>query len=251
LRDIELIGRDGERDAVWSVLAAARGGMSATLVVRGEAGIGKTSILEYAVSAADGFTTLRADGVESEQDISFAAVHRLLVPLLPAAEALPPPQRMALDATLGLVAAEPPDRFLVALAVLTLLTRQSERGPLLCVVDDAQWIDGESAGLLAFVSRRLYAEQMVMLFAVRDPIEGRDPLVGLPEIRLTGLQPEEARRLLTSVSVAPLDPAIIDRVVARDRGQPARAGGARPRRSPRRAGDMAAPGRACAAAWPH
>jgi len=194
--------------------------MSATLVVRGEAGIGKTSILEYAVSAADGFTILRADGVESERDISFATVHRLLVPLLPASDALPPPQRTALDATLGLVASEPPDRFLVGLAVLTLLSREAERRPLLCVIDDAQSIDAESAALLGFVARRLCAEQMVVLFAVRDPIDGPDPLMGLPEIRVAGLQPADARQLLNSVSLVRLDPAIVERVVAETEGNP-------------------------------
>jgi DNA-binding CsgD family transcriptional regulator len=202
------------------LVAAARDGMSGALVVRGEAGIGKSSVLDYAASIADGFATLRADGVEPERDIGFAALHRLLLPVLDDADALPAPQRVALDATFGRVAGAPPDRFLVGLAVLTLAARVAERRPLLCVVDDAQWVDGESADLLAFVARRLYAEGVVMVFGVREPVDGRDRFAGLPELSLTGLPPADARRLLNAAAAGPLDPATTARLLLEAEGNP-------------------------------
>jgi DNA-binding CsgD family transcriptional regulator len=194
--------------------------MSGALVIRGEAGIGKTSVLEYAVEAADEFTTMRMAGVEAEQDISFAAIHRLLVPVLSESDALPSPQKRALDGAFGRVQAVPPDRFLVGLAVLTLLSRVVGSQPLLIVVDDAQWIDGDSAHLLAFVARRLHAEGVVMLFAVRDPVEARDAFMGLPEINLAGLDPPEARQLLVAIASGPLDAATVGRIVKETGGNP-------------------------------
>jgi DNA-binding CsgD family transcriptional regulator len=194
--------------------------MSGTLVIRGEAGIGKTSMLNYAVNAAHGFNKLRADGVESEKDISFAAIHRLLVPLLPATEDLPEPQRLALEATFGRHQHAPPDRFLVGLAALTLLSRTAERQPRLCVIDDAHWIDGESLDLLAFVARRLYAESVVIMFTVRDPVDGRDPLFGLPDLKMAGLEETDARQLLASAVVGSLDATTEGRILADTEGNP-------------------------------
>ena len=194
--------------------------MSGTLVIRGEAGVGKTSILEYAAEAADTFTVIRAAGVESEQDLGFSAIHRLVLPLLSGSDRLPSPQRRALEIVLGLVDGDPPDRFLVGLAVLTLLSGAAEARPLLCLVDDAQWIDGESAELLAFVGRRLHAENTVLMVTIRDPDEGRDSFAGLPDIRLEGLDPVHARRLLNRAADAPIDPLTLERVVAETGGNP-------------------------------
>lgn len=142
--------------------------MSGTLVLRGEAGIGKTSILLAAEKQAEGFRVLRVDGIQAEENLSFAALHRLLLPVLAESKHLPVPQRRALEATFGgIEGVAAPDRFLIGLAVLTLLSGVSARTPLLCIVDDAQWLDGETRELLAFVARRLYAEGLVLLFAIR------------------------------------------------------------------------------------
>ena len=202
-----------------AALDAARTGMSGTLVIRGEPGVGKTSVLDYAAGAAD-FTVIRAAGVESEQDVGFAAIHRLVLPLLSGSDRIPPPQRRALETVLGRVDGDPPDRFLVGLAVLTLLSGAAEARPLLCLVDDAQWIDGESADLLAFVARRLYAENTVLMVTIRDQDVDRDPFAGLPYIRLKGLDSVHARKLLNSTTDAPIDPLTLDRIVAETGGNP-------------------------------
>lgn len=194
--------------------------MSGTLIIRGQPGVGKTSILDYAAEAADSFTVMRVSGVESEQEVGFAAIHRLVLPVLSGSDKLPSPQRRALETILGRIEGDPPDRFLVGLAILTLLSGAAQSRPLLCLVDDAQWIDGESADLLAFVGRRLYAENTVLMVTVRDPVDGRDPFAGLPDMRVTGLDPVDARQLLNSVAEGPLDSVTVDRIVSDTEGNP-------------------------------
>ena len=186
------------------------------LVLRGDAGIGKTALLEYAIAASD-MWVLRAVGVESEMELPFAALHQLCGPLLDRVDGLPGPQRDALATTFGLSAGAVPDRFFVGLAVLGLLSEVAEERPLLCVIDDAQWLDGASAQVLAFVARRLLAEPVVMLFTVREP---GDLLAGLPELVVAGLRGADARSLLVSVIPGRLDEQIADQLLVESRGNP-------------------------------
>jgi DNA-binding CsgD family transcriptional regulator len=214
-----LLGRGEERDRADRVLAAARQGLSGVLVVRGEPGIGKTALLDYAAGAAAGLQIARTGAVESEMELAFAGLHQLLVPFLGAVGTLPPPQRDALSSAFGLRYRGPPDRFLIALATLTLLAHTARERGLLCTVDDAQWLDRESAAVLAFVARRLHADSIAILFAVRDPGELPGGLDGLPGIELTGLPAPEARQLL-SAEVPGLDDQVRERIVAETRGNP-------------------------------
>ena len=172
-------GRRVECDRLDGMLEAARAGQSGVLVLRGEAGIGKTALLAYAAERAGDCRLLRAAGAESEMELAFASLHQLCAPLLDGIERLPAPQRAALGTAFGLSAGTPPDRFLVGLAVLTLLSDAAQERPVLCLVDDAQWLDGVSAQVLAFVARRLQAEAVVLVFATRDERDG-DELAGLP-----------------------------------------------------------------------
>ena len=149
------------------------------LVLRGEAGIGKTALLEHAIASASDFRLLRAVGVESEMELAFAALHQLCAPVDEFVDRLPAPQRDALEVTFGVSAGAAPDRFLVALATLSLFSEAAQERPLLCVIDDAQWLDRASAQVLAFVARRLLAEPVVVLFAAREPT---DAFAGLPEL---------------------------------------------------------------------
>lgn len=216
----DLLGRRAERDAVGQLLAEASSGRSGVLVLRGEAGIGKSALLQHArdAAAALGIGVESSVGVESETQFAFAGLHQLCAPLLDRTETLPDPQQTALSVALGRQGGAAPDRFLVGLAVLNLL---AEKGPLLLLVDDAQWLDQASAQVLAFVARRLVAERLVLMFAVRDPCEtGGNPLVGLPEFRLAGLGEADARALLTTAVRAPLDRGVRDRIVAEARGNP-------------------------------
>ncbi len=186
----ELLGRRRESEAVTRLLARAQAGSSGVLVVRGEAGIGKTALVEHAgdIAARSGFRVQPAVGAESETQFAFAGLHQLCAPLLDRAAALPDPQRAALHVAFGLREGTAPDRFLVGLATLNLLAEVAEDAPLLCLVDDAQWLDQASAQVLAFVARRVAAEQLALVFAVRDHDSGdTDPLTGLPELRLDGL----------------------------------------------------------------
>jgi DNA-binding CsgD family transcriptional regulator len=212
-----LRGRHHECDIADGLLDGVRAGRSAALVVRGEPGIGKTALLEYAIESASDLRVLRAVGVESELELAFAALHQLCAPMLDQLERLPDPQRDALGAVFGLSASGTPDRFMVGLAVLSLLSEAAEEQPLLCVVDDAQWLDRASAQTLAFVARRLSAESVAMVFAARDPSED---FVGLPELVVEGLRDADARELLSSVVPGPLDERVRERIVAETRGNP-------------------------------
>lgn len=220
---LPLLGRRAERATIDQALARAAAGQSGALVVRGEAGIGKTALLEYARDAAtsSGFRTEYAAGVESETQFAFAGLHQLCAPLLDRAGALPDPQQAALGVAFGTRGGAAPDRFLVGLAALHLLAEVAEEGPLLCLVEDAQWLDQASAQVLAFVARRLEAERIALVFALRDPTD-RDvrPFAGLPELRLDGLGQKDARALLASAVGKPLDEMVRDRIVAEARGNP-------------------------------
>ncbi len=199
------------------LLRAARAGHSGAVVVRGEPGVGKTALLNDAIERASGLRVVRAVGVESEMELAFAALHQLCAPMLDLLERLPGPQRNALAITFGLSEGAVPDRFLVGLALLTLLSEVAVQQPLVCVVDDAQWLDRVSAQALAFVARRLEAESVVMLFAAREPGE---ELRGLPELLVEGLREADARELLASVIPWPLDEQVRDQIVAETRGNP-------------------------------
>jgi DNA-binding CsgD family transcriptional regulator len=186
-------------------------------VLRGEPGVGKTAVLEYAIDAASDLRVVRAVGVESEMELAFAALHQLCLPMLDRLDRLPGPQRDALATTFGLSAGPVPSRFLVGLGVLGLLSELAEERALLCVVDDAQWLDHASAQGLAFVARRLLAESVLVVFAAREPGE---ELRGLPELLVDGLQTSDARELLRLVIPGPLDDAVRDQLVAETRGNP-------------------------------
>src|SRR4051794_29359751 len=162
-------GRASEREVLDRLLENARAGHSGAVVIRGEAGIGKTALLRYAARQASGFRVAQVAGVECEMELPFAGLHQLCSPMLGRLDALPEPQRVALSVAFGLSSGEAPDRFLVALAVISLLSEIAEERPLLCLVDDAQWLDAASAKVLGFVARRLLAESVGMVFSVRDP----------------------------------------------------------------------------------
>ena len=214
-----LRGRSAERVQLDRLLDAIHAGQSAVLVLRGEAGIGKTALLEYTAERAEGCRVLRAVGVESEMELPFAGLHQLCAPLLDGLERLPLPQREALGIAFGLSSGTRPDRFLVGLALLSLLSDAADREPLLCLIDDAQWLDLSSAQVLGFVARRLQAESIVLLFAQREPGEFGE-LAGLPELPLEGLTNAHARELLASVLTGPLDDRVRERLIAETRGNP-------------------------------
>jgi DNA-binding CsgD family transcriptional regulator len=212
-------GRSSERQALDRLLERARQGHSGVLVIRGEAGMGKTALMRHAAVEASAFRVVQVSGVESEMELPFAALHQLCSPLLDRLDALPEPQQDALRVALGLASGAAPDRFRVALATLTLLAEVAEHRPLLCLVDDFHWLDEASAQVLGFVARRLLAEPIVMVFGVREPGDERQS-AGLPELRLAGLGPEDARALLTTVVPGRLDDRVRDRIVAETRGNP-------------------------------
>ena len=216
-----LLGRDAEQRRLDQIVAAARQQMSGVLVLRGEPGVGKTALLDYAQAVAGPtMRVIRIDCVESEMELSFAAVHQLLRPLLPALDLLPAPQRTALRVAFGMAEGGPPDRFLVGLAALGLLTGQAAGQPLLCLIDDAHCLDQESADTLAFVARRLHADAIAIVFAVREPTRPPGRLTGLPELRLAGLATDEARALLATAAGPGLRPPLADRIIAETGGNP-------------------------------
>jgi hypothetical protein len=212
-----LLGRRHESHVLDQLLETARGGQSQVLVLEGEAGIGKTALLENVATAAAGFTVVRASGVESEMQLAFAALHQLCGPMLDRVAHLPPPQRDALEVAFGLTAGPSADRFVVGLAVLSLLSEAATERPLLCLVDDAQWLDETSLQALAFVARRLLAESIAIVFGTRTP---GDALKGLPRLSMVGLDSDNARALLESALQAPLDPVVGDRIIAESAGNP-------------------------------
>ena len=209
--------RRDERETLERLLAAVRGGQSRVLVVCGEAGVGKTALLDFVINSASGFRVARAVGVESEMELAFAALQQLCAPMLDRMDRLPAPQRDALGVAFGLRAGNAPDRFLVGLAVLSLFSAAAEKQPLLCVVDDAQSLDRVSAQALVFVARRLLAESVALVFATR---EGSEELDGLPKLAVEGLRDGDARALLGSAVRVPLDEGIRERLVAETRGNP-------------------------------
>jgi hypothetical protein len=212
-----LLGRDPERATLDSLLEAVRGGRSGVLVLCGEPGMGKTALLEYTIESAAGLRIVQVSGVESEMELAFAALHQLCAPMLGDLDRLPGPQRTALGVAFGLRDGDAPDRFLVGLAVLSLLSAVAEQQPLLCVIDDAQWLDRASSQVLAFVARRLLAEPVALLAAAREP--GGD-FRGLPELPVGGLPAEAARELLGSVIRGPLDERVRERILAETGGNP-------------------------------
>jgi DNA-binding CsgD family transcriptional regulator len=212
-----LYGRREEREALGQLLTQASDGQSGVLVVRGEAGIGKTALLDHIVAAAADLRVIQAAGTESEMELAFAALHRLCAPVLDRLGRLPGPQRDALQVVFGREQGAAPDRFLVGLAVLSLLTEAAAEHPLVCVIDDAQWLDQASAQVLAFAARRLRAESVLMVFALPEP--GRD-LAGLPELEVSGLRDADARAVLASVVWWPLEEEIRARILAEARGNP-------------------------------
>ena len=212
-----LLDREAERAALDGLLGDLRSGRGRVLVVRGEAGVGKSALLEYLAGAATGMRVARAGGVESEMELAFASLHQLCAPLLDRLEGLPVPQRDALGVAFGLREGGAPDRFMVGLAVLTLLAEVAEDRPLLCVVDDAQWLDQASAQVLAFAARRLLAEPVGLIFAAREPGEA---FGGLAELEVRGLPDQHARALLGSVVRFRLDEQVRDRIVAETAGNP-------------------------------
>jgi DNA-binding CsgD family transcriptional regulator len=214
-----LLGRDAEQAVLAEVVSAARQGRSRALVVRGEPGVGKTSLLDAALEAASGCRVLRTSGFESELPGAFAGLYGLCQPMLDGLDHLPPPQRDALQSAFGLAAGEPPNVFLIGLAVLGLLSDFGSAGPIVCVVDDAQWLDAESTQVIAFVARRLQAESLALFISIREPAES-DAFAGLPELRVAGLSDADARRLLSSVILGPLDEQITARLVRETGGNP-------------------------------
>jgi DNA-binding CsgD family transcriptional regulator len=213
------LGRTSEREVIERLLANVRGGQSAVLVVRGEAGIGKTALLQHAAGQASELRVERVTGMEAEMELAYAGIHQLCAPMLSRLDALPQPQQDSLRVALGLASGHVPDRFLVGLAVLGLLSDVAEERPLLCLVDDAQWLDAASGLILGFVARRLLAESVAIVVAVREPSRSHD-FDGLPELPLRGLAEQDAHTLLRKAVPGRLDDRVRDRIVAETRGNP-------------------------------
>jgi DNA-binding CsgD family transcriptional regulator len=214
-----LTDRLGERAALGQLADAVRAGESRALVMRGDPGVGKTALLDHLAGQASGSgcRVARATGVQSEMELAFAGLHQLCAPMLNRAERLPAPQRDALSIVLGTAAGPAPDRFLVGLAVLNLLSEVAAERPLICLIDDEQWLDRASAQALGFAARRLGADPLGLVFAARDP--GPD-LAGLPELDVRGLRDDDARALLEAALAGPLDASVRDLIIADARGNP-------------------------------
>jgi DNA-binding CsgD family transcriptional regulator len=222
---VGLTDRRAERDALDRLVDAVRSGESRTLVLRGDPGVGKSALLRYLIQQATGCRVARAAGVQSEMELAFAGLHQLCAPMLDRAGHLPAPQRDALRVALGLSAGPPPDRFLVGLAVLGLVSEVAAGEPLICVIDDEQWLDQASSQALGFAARRLAADSVGLVFAAR-PLDSEltghrhDELAGLPELTVAGLREDHARALLDSVLPGPLDTQVRDLIVAETHGNP-------------------------------
>ena len=212
-----LTDRTSEREVLGRLVEAVRTGESRVLVVRGDPGVGKTALLEYLAGQARGCRVARAVGVQSEMELAFAGLHQLCAPMLGHAERLPVPQRDALRIAFGLAAGPPPDRFLVGLAVLSLLSEVAAERPLICLVDDEQWLDRASAQALGFAARRLAADPVGVVFAAREP---GPEVTGLPELEVGGLREDDARALLEAALAGPLDARVRDLIIAETRGNP-------------------------------
>ena len=212
-----LTDRHAECDVLGRLVAAVRAGESRALVVHGEPGVGKTALLEYLAGQASGCRVAHAGGVQSEMELAFAVLHQLCAPMLDRLERLPAPQRDALRTAFGLSAGPAPDRFLIGLAALGLLSEMAGERPLVCIVDDEQWLDSASAQVLAFVARRLGAESVGLVFGARVPT---GDLAGLPELVIGGLREDDARALLDSALTGPLDARVRDQIVAEAHGNP-------------------------------
>ncbi len=212
-----LTDRRSERGVLDRLLDAVRAGESRVLVVRGDPGVGKTALLDYLARGASGCRVVRVAGVQSEMELAFAGLHQLCAPMLDRLDHLPVPQREALRTAFGLSVGPPPDRFLVGLAVLSLLADVAGKHPLICVIDDEQWLDRASAQALGFAARRLAADPVGLVFAARAP--GAD-LAGLPELEVRGLGDSDAQALLESVLAGPLDARVRDLIVAETEGNP-------------------------------
>jgi DNA-binding CsgD family transcriptional regulator len=214
---MELIDRRAERRLLDAVLRDVRGGQSRVLVLHGDPGVGKSALLQYAAAQASGCRVVRAAGVESEMELAYAALHQLCAPMLDRLDHLPGPQRDVLRTAFGLSAGPAPDRFLIGLATLTMLSEVAEVEPLVCLIDDLQWLDRASAQALAFVGRRLGCESVALIVASR--VVDAD-MAALPEMQVTGLRAADARALLDSVLTAPLDERVRDQFIAETAGNP-------------------------------
>jgi DNA-binding CsgD family transcriptional regulator len=217
-RGQRLRGRAGECETLRELISTVQSGSCQVLVLRGEAGVGKTALLEYVSDLASGFRCVQVAGVQSDMELAFAGLQQLCAPLMDHADELPQPQREALNVAFGRGVGPAPDRFLVGLAVLSLMSAAAHDRPLLCVIDDAQWLDQVSVQTLSFVARRLLAEPVALVFAARD--SGAQALTGLPELVIRGLSNDDSRELLESVMVGGIDPRVRDRIVAETRGIP-------------------------------
>ncbi|MGC2345841.1 MAG: ATP-binding protein, partial [Mycobacterium sp.] len=214
---MDLVGRHRERAVLDRLIDAVRAGESRALVVSGEAGVGKTALLDYLAGQASECRVERAAGVQSEMELPFAALHQLCAPMLEKLRAVPAPQRDALKIAFGMSSGSAPDRFLVGLALLSLLSEVAEEQPLVCVVDDEQWLDRASAQVLGFVARRLGAESVGLIFAARVP---SSDIAGLPDLVVERLGDRDARALLEAALTAPLDARVRDQILAETRGNP-------------------------------
>ncbi len=214
-----LAGRADEQAALRGLLLSLGGGMSGALVLRGEPGTGKTALLEYLAGAAPDIGFAVVSGVESEAGFGFAGLYRLLVPYLGGMDRLPAPQRLALGTALGLVDGPPGTPFFIGLAALTVLAEAAQDRPLICVIDDAQWLDPESLEVLAFVARRVYAEQLGIIFGVREPPR-LAVLESIPELKLSGLSPASAAELLTTLASGRVDPHVAAQIAEQANGNP-------------------------------
>ena len=215
----ELVGRAEELAVLEKLVDSAASGLSAAVVLRGEAGVGKTALLDHVADRAAGIEVTRLAGLESESHLDFAAIHRLLVPYLDHIADLPPTQAQALRTAIGLSDAAPANSFILGLSVLTILSAVTARRPLLVIVDDAQWLDPESVEILGFVARRLHAEHLGMLFSVREPV-AQPLLEGIPAIRVEGLGADDAVELLLRLAPGLVDRQVAERIAATSRGNP-------------------------------
>ena len=215
-----LFGRERERSVIGSLLEGARASRSGVLVLRGQPGVGKTALLEDAAGRASEAQLLRGRGVQSESELPFAALHQILRPVLPQLQRLPPPQKSALRAALGMERRRSDERFLVSVAVLTLLAEAAEQAPLVCLIDDAHWLDEASSGALIFVARRLEAEGIVLLFAAREGDIRTFDAPGVPELYVRGLDREAATKLLGARAGVEIAPDVATRLVEGTEGNP-------------------------------